>query len=190
MRRPVIAILLHDTLQAVAIKQIARHINADAVIARDDDELLSRLADQADHIITDAIHFVAHLRWFMPRRAHTIIADVNPLANDGDAAGADDGPRWLSLPCSQRDLVRQLSAMVSSDTDMSRDGDTVPPSVLSPRETQVLRLVASGLINKEIADRLNISVNTVLTHRKNITSKLGIKRISGLSVYAIMNSLI
>ena len=41
-----------------------------------------------------------------------------------------------------------------------------------------------------IADRLNISVNTVLSHRKNITAKLGIKSVSGLSVYAIMNGII
>ena len=60
----------------------------------------------------------------------------------------------------------------------------------SQRETEVLRLVASGCINKEIAHRLNISINTVLTHRKNITAKLGIKSVSGLTFYAMMNGLI
>lgn len=58
---------------------------------------------------------------------------------------------------------------------------------LSSREVQVLKLVASGAINKEIADRLSISFNTVLTHRKNITAKLGIKTVSGLTFYAITN---
>ncbi len=53
-----------------------------------------------------------------------------------------------------------------------------------------MSLVARGLINKEIADKLNISFNTVLSHRKNITAKLGIKSVSGLSVYAIMNGYI
>ena len=43
---------------------------------------------------------------------------------------------------------------------------------------------------KEIADSLNISVNTVLTHRKNISSKLGIRSVSGLSLYAMMNGII
>lgn len=61
---------------------------------------------------------------------------------------------------------------------------------LSNRELQVLQLVVKGHINKEIAEILNISFNTVLTHRKNITAKLGIKSISGLSVYAMMNGLI
>jgi DNA-binding CsgD family transcriptional regulator len=61
---------------------------------------------------------------------------------------------------------------------------------LSLREIDVLCLVASGLTNKEIADKLNISTNTVLSHRKNITAKLGIKSVSGLSVYAMMNGYI
>lgn len=56
---------------------------------------------------------------------------------------------------------------------------------LSQRELDVLKLVAKGFINKEIADRLNISLNTVLSHRKNITSKLGIKTVSGLIFYCI-----
>ncbi len=58
---------------------------------------------------------------------------------------------------------------------------------LSLREIDVLKLVAQGCINKEIADKLNISLNTVLTHRKNITSKLGIKTVSGLTFFAIAN---
>lgn len=61
---------------------------------------------------------------------------------------------------------------------------------LSKREIDVLKLIVKGYINKEIAETLNISFNTVLTHRKNITSKLGIKSISGLSVYAMMNGII
>lgn len=61
---------------------------------------------------------------------------------------------------------------------------------LSQRELDVLRLVALGLLNKEIADKLNISLNTVLTHRKNITSKLGIKTVSGLIFYCITHGYI
>ena len=61
---------------------------------------------------------------------------------------------------------------------------------LSQREVEVLRLVAMGYINKEIADRLDISFNTVLSHRKNITAKLGIKSVSGLGVYALMNGIV
>lgn len=63
-------------------------------------------------------------------------------------------------------------------------------SLLSERETDVLKLVALGYTNQEIADKLFISKHTVISHRKNITSKLGIKTVSGLTVYAVLNNLI
>lgn len=57
---------------------------------------------------------------------------------------------------------------------------------LSDREHEVLELVAQGLSSKEIAERLNIAVNTVNTHRKSITRKTGIKSVAGLAVYAML----
>ena len=61
---------------------------------------------------------------------------------------------------------------------------------LSPRETTIVRLVSMGLTNRQIADNLFLSAHTVMTHRKNISSKLGIKSVSGLTVYAIVNNII
>ena len=61
---------------------------------------------------------------------------------------------------------------------------------LSDREIEILVSVAQGLLNKEIADKHNISINTVITHRKNITRKTGIKTVPGLTVYAILNGYI
>lgn len=61
---------------------------------------------------------------------------------------------------------------------------------LTFREKEVLRLVAMGHSNKIIADKLFISIHTVISHRKNISEKTGIKSISGLTVYAILNNLI
>lgn len=69
----------------------------------------------------------------------------------------------------------------------SRQSENECHKELSAREVQVLKLIVSGAINKEIADRLSISFNTVLTHRKNITAKLGIKTVSGLTFYAMTN---
>jgi regulator of cell morphogenesis and NO signaling len=62
--------------------------------------------------------------------------------------------------------------------------------LLSLREIEVLRLVSKGYINKEIAEELQISLHTVISHRKNIAEKLSIKTISGLTVYAMMNGII
>ncbi len=61
---------------------------------------------------------------------------------------------------------------------------------LTAREKEVLRLVALGHSNKIIADKLFISIHTVISHRKNISEKTGIKSISGLTVFAILNNLI
>jgi DNA-binding NarL/FixJ family response regulator len=59
--------------------------------------------------------------------------------------------------------------------------------ILSNREIEVMSLIVQGLINKEIADRLNISLSTVITHRKNIMEKLGMKSVSALTIYAVMH---
>lgn len=61
---------------------------------------------------------------------------------------------------------------------------------LSTREIDVLKLVALGQSNRQIAENLFISIHTVITHRKHITAKLGIKSISGLTLYAAVNHLI
>jgi len=61
---------------------------------------------------------------------------------------------------------------------------------LSDRERDVLIAVAKGKMNKEIADELNISIHTVISHRKNISRKTGIKSVSGLTVYALLNNMI
>jgi len=61
---------------------------------------------------------------------------------------------------------------------------------LTLRELEVLQLVACGLLNKHIAAKLSISLHTVISHRKNITRKLQIKTVAGLTVYALLNGLI
>ncbi len=82
-------------------------------------------------------------------------------------------------------LVSDLFASASVDHKENQQSGE-----LSVREREVLKLVALGLSNKEIAERLFISIHTVISHRKNITEKLGIKSISGLTVYAILNKII
>ncbi len=72
-----------------------------------------------------------------------------------------------------------------------QDRDPESPSLhLSPREITIVRLVSMGLTNREIAEKLFLSTHTVMSHRKNINSKLGIKSISGLTIYAIVNNII
>ncbi len=97
---------------------------------------------------------------------------------------------FILSSCNGREAYNKFNAFFSSNEDNKRDSSTADKSILSDREIEVLKEVASGLSNKEIADKLFISINTVISHRKKITEKLDIKSISGLTVYALMNDLI
>lgn len=63
-------------------------------------------------------------------------------------------------------------------------------NVLSDRERDVVVSIVNGMSNKVIADHLNISLNTVITHRRNIARKLQIHSAAGLTIYAIVNKLV
>ena len=83
-----------------------------------------------------------------------------------------------------------LQAMLELSAKSVSDEAAMSNHELTRRETAVLIEVAKGYSNKEIANRLNVSVFTVTTHRKNIVRKTGIKSVAGLTVYALLNNLI
>lgn len=78
------------------------------------------------------------------------------------------------------------SVMMQSATEAA----TTEAGELSDREREILVSVAKGMMNKEIADACNISIHTVISHRKNISRKTGIKSVSGFVVYALLNNLL
>ncbi len=84
------------------------------------------------------------------------------------------------------DIILEAYASTSDRAEML---DPAGGHELTRRETDVLVLVAKGLMSKEIAERLHISVHTVISHRKNITRKTNIKSVAGLALYALMNNL-
>lgn len=67
---------------------------------------------------------------------------------------------------------------------------TCAPVSLSARETEIISLIADGLSNKQIADKLFLSTHTVITHRKNIMSKLGLNNTAGIVMYAVKENII
>ena len=115
--------------------------------------------------------------------------DASVLALEGQAVTEDilrqyDGA--VSLYDDAAGIVRKIrSAIDSRLPEPSGEGNE-----LSSREKEILVCVAQGMLNKEIADKFSLSIYTVITHRKNITRKTGIKTVAGLTVYAILNNLI
>lgn len=91
----------------------------------------------------------------------------------------------IELNDSRAKIIDKMNELVQNEA--SKNSDDVE---LSKRETDVLVAVAKGMMNKEIAEQMNISIHTVISHRKNITRKTGIKSVSGLTVYALLNNLI
>lgn len=90
--------------------------------------------------------------------------------------------RRLEERMKQNDVTAKISNMISKNADSAE--------ALGQREKDVIVSLVQGMSNKEIADHLCISVNTVITHRRNIARKLQIHSPAGLTIYAIVNNLV
>ncbi|MBR6015855.1 MAG: response regulator transcription factor, partial [Prevotella sp.] len=91
---------------------------------------------------------------------------------------------------SENQLVKSLLMLEQHAHGQGRNLPQMPTTKekkMTNREVEVLSLIVQGFINKEIADRLNIGLTTVITHRKNIMEKLGVRSVSALTIYAVMN---
>lgn len=176
-----LAIIGLGTLASRGIKSIVRDCEdllADTFINFSD---FMPLAENYDSYVADSLIFAGNLDFFMPRRQKTVV--VGNFVNSDNDNGS--GPFVISYHTDEAVIEAYFKKMAGD-----RDDESMPTGELSQREQEVLRLIATGKLNKEIADQLCISVNTVITHRKNISAKLGIKSASGLSLYAVMNGYI
>lgn len=89
----------------------------------------------------------------------------------------------------EKRLRSKLAVMDSPDDNKNEESDPQLES-LSDREKDIIRFVALGMANKEIADRLCLSIHTVTTHRRNLSAKLGIHSPAGLTIFAILHHLV
>lgn len=129
----------------------------------------------------------------------TLIADVSRLRREQEQ---DMAVVALVYQYVEREQLKQYDAVVDIRDSRAVVIETLAQAApgednaaknnyeLTKRETTVLIQLAQGKTNKEIADVLNVSVHTVISHRKNITHKTGIKSVAGLTVYAMLNNLI
>ena len=149
-------------------------------------ELLANNPDQYFHYFVAMNIVLEHRSFFLERRNKTIVLT---LGLDNATTLSDFHSLCINVP--EKQLVKSLLALEQHAHANGRNLPPIPrqmqPNPLSDREIEVLSLVAQGHINKEIADILNISLPTVVSHRKNITEKLGMKSISALTIYAVMH---
>ncbi len=177
MNKTIVYIILDDTIQAIGLNLLLqKFFGINAAIINE----LSGIdnSDNASSIFfCSANQYISNQEFFIPRRSRTIILS-STVSNDNNI---------VDPTLDESSIIEKINSIVET---LAVPADEKKQNNLSQREIDVLRLVAMGHINKEIADILNISFNTVLTHRKNISAKLGIKSASGLGFYAIMNGYI
>ena len=110
------------------------------------------------------------------------------------------GVKTINVCQSEKGLVRDIISLnrmnhgpegpVPLPYPVSKGHNQKPTAMLlSQREAEVAILLSKGLINKEIADRLNISLTTVISHRKNIMDKLHARSLADIIIYVVMNNL-
>ena len=88
------------------------------------------------------------------------------------------------------DNINTIENIITKHLTLKSETKNTPNNTLSERETEVLKLLVSGKSNKEIAEELFISVHTVVTHRKNLSNKLGVKSTAAMAIYAVANNII
>ena len=186
--RPKVAIVDANTLAVLGLKQILQEVIPIMTIDTFGSfgELESSQADQYAHFFVAMDIVVTHRSFFLERRRKTIVLTLS--LNDTSQLH-DFHSLCINQPESQ--LIRQLLML---QQHAHHGGRNLPPmpqilqqKILTDREIEVMSLIAQGLINKEIADKLNIGLSTVITHRKNIMDKLGMKSVSALTIYAVMH---
>jgi DNA-binding CsgD family transcriptional regulator len=115
------------------------------------------------------------------------LPDRTLIMTYGHGVEPGNGILAIDVDDTREEILNKIFSLLESQPK----GSGVPEiSQLSPREKTIVRLVSLGYTNKQIAQELFLSAHTVITHRKNIVYKLGIKSVSGLTVYAIVNNII
>ena len=186
--RPKIAVVDPNTLAAMGLKQMLQTVMPIMTVDTfgSFSELEANSPDSYFHYFAAMNIVLENKAFFAERRRKTIVLT---LSLDSMSQLSEFHSLCINMP--EPDLVR---ALLMLEQHAHGHGENLPPmpdiltrKILSDREIEVMSLIVQGYINKEIADRLHIGLSTVITHRKNIMEKLGMKSVSALTIYAVMH---
>lgn len=187
---PRIAIIDPNTLAVVGLRAILQ----DVMPIIEVDAFGSFAELQANHPEHYFHYFVAmnivieNRAFFVDKRMKTIV-----LTSSNDFSAFSEF-HCLQVNVSESVLLKSILTLEQHAHGRGQNLPSMPSQqiehLLSSREVEVLSLVAQGMINKEIAEKLNISITTVISHRKNIQDKLGVKSVSALTIYAVMHGFV
>lgn len=185
-QRPHIAIIDPNTLSVLGLKQLLQTVMPIAAVDTFGSvaELLANHPERFVHFFAAMNTVLENREFFNEHCRQTIV-----LTASADPNAQLSGFHCLCINQPEHQLVRSLLIL---EQHAHGGGKNLPPmpevmkaKFLSDREIEVLALIAQGFINKEIADQLDIALTTVISHRKNITEKLGMKSVSALTIYAV-----
>lgn len=172
-----IAIIGLSSLESLAVRNILeehRHIIPDNFADFSD---IETNLDDYDRFIVSSDQILGHLDFFMPKKSRVIVIANTSCSQSGTF-------QTIGRNTDLTDIISIFDTLWDNGNDDEKNGE------LTTREIEVLKELVSGITVKEIADRLCISSSTVITHRKNISAKLGIRSVSGLSLYAVMHGIV
>ncbi|MBL4707454.1 MAG: response regulator transcription factor [Flavobacteriales bacterium] len=205
--------ILHANANVLMANGLNAILNKDRGIdkiqnAQDEDSLFSFLNDDDfDLVVIDplsserfTIGTTLKLKEKYPQKKVLIISDIHSSQNVLQIL--EKGVQgYLTRQCDEAEITNAIFAIAKGEKfychkvidialNKDFDEDNCEPTILTERENEVTTLIASGLTNKEIGEKLHLSHHTIHTHRKNILKKLGIKSVSELTVYAMSVGLI
>ncbi len=182
---PRIAVIDHNTLAAVGlksmIKTIAPSIEIDIFGTVADLQAKEKLSVFYLHYFAAMDVVIANSDFFHSKQRKTIV-----ISTSLDTPTILDSFHFLNVNVDEESLIAEIQTMMKFNHCVCQ----AEPVKLSMREIEVLTLIVKGYINKEIADRLNLSLSTVITHRRNITEKLNRKSVGALTVYAVTHGFV
>lgn len=186
--RPKIAIIDPNTLAVLGLKQLLQNVLPIMTVDTFGSfaELEASHPDSYFHYFTAMNIVLENKAFFTERKRKTIVLT---LSLDTVSTLSDFHSLYINVP--EQELVRSLLSLQQSAHGHGKNMPPMPEvlnrKILSDREIEVMSLIVQGYINKEIAEKLNIGLATVITHRKNIMDKLGMKSVSALTIYAVMH---